>query len=386
MQIDYKGEHMKLLEKKVAFIFASNDEQESMECIYYLEQLKIPQGYEKDIIMVQEAPSMTAAYNGAMKDSDAKYKVYIHQDTFVINENFIFDMLELFQSSEEIGAIGCVGCRRLSENAYPVSEWDTGKLYHNFCRLEKYENGIREVDVVDGMLIATQYDIPWREDIFDKWDFYDISQCYEFHRIGKKVVVPKQKECWCYHDNKCSNMSLYNIYRKKFIEEYQDLHPFRMEECAEEHTELEELKIKVLELMETLLGNGKVDELGEICNLPQNREALYLREYREIYTIYDIERGLDKEEQFYQQGEENILEKLRHLKHLVKRVEYGIGNKQEHLKEISESYSVYAACIVTTCYCLKWKKVYQALLGYYKNNKTNDYERMLPIWEKAGLE
>lgn len=63
-----------------------------------------------------------------MKESDAKYKIYLHQD----------------------------------------------------------ENRHRVVDVtaIDGMFMATQYDISWREDLFDGWDFYDISQSCEFTRGG----------------------------------------------------------------------------------------------------------------------------------------------------------------------------------------------------------
>ena len=39
------------------------------------------------------------------------------------------------------------------------------------------------------------------KDLFDGWDFYDISQCQEFRRTGYKVVVPKQEEAWCIHDD-----------------------------------------------------------------------------------------------------------------------------------------------------------------------------------------
>ena len=36
------------------------------------------------------------------------------------------------------------------------------------------KDGGWEVEGVDGLLMATQYDIPWREDLFDGWDFYDL--------------------------------------------------------------------------------------------------------------------------------------------------------------------------------------------------------------------
>ena len=55
-----------------------------------------------------------------------------------------------------------------------------------------------EVEAVNGSLIATQYDIPWREDILSGWEFYDVAQSLEMRRAGYKVVVPYQREAWCY--------------------------------------------------------------------------------------------------------------------------------------------------------------------------------------------
>ena len=47
-----------------------------------------------------------------------------------------------------------------------------------------------DVEAIDGLIMITQYDIPWREDLFQKWDFYDVSQSMEFIRHGYKVAVP----------------------------------------------------------------------------------------------------------------------------------------------------------------------------------------------------
>lgn len=66
----------------------------------------------------------------------------------------------------------------------------------------------------------TQYDISWREDIFDGWDFYDVSQSFEFKRAGYDIAVPYQKVPWVLHD--CGFLNLKNYYsaRDKFIKEY----------------------------------------------------------------------------------------------------------------------------------------------------------------------
>ena len=80
--------------------------------------------------------------------------------------------------------------------------------------------GICEVEAVDGLLMATQYDVPWREDLFTGWDFYDVSQSFEFRRKGYRVVVPAMEEPWCIHDDGFLNLSNYYNERKKFLSEY----------------------------------------------------------------------------------------------------------------------------------------------------------------------
>ena len=60
----------------MVFITCVNDEAEYAECRYYLERLRIPEGYAVEMIKIQDALSMAAGYNAGMNSSDAKYKVY----------------------------------------------------------------------------------------------------------------------------------------------------------------------------------------------------------------------------------------------------------------------------------------------------------------------
>ena len=47
----------------------------------------------------------------AMQKTDAKYKVYLHQNVFIINQNFIKDILDIFQQNKNIGLLGVAGGR-----------------------------------------------------------------------------------------------------------------------------------------------------------------------------------------------------------------------------------------------------------------------------------
>ncbi|MCR5176275.1 MAG: glycosyltransferase family protein [Anaerovibrio sp.] len=214
--------------RKVAFITCVNNEEWYHECSLFINNLIVPEGVEVELIPVQGAASMCSGYNWGMRHTDAKYKVYLHQDTLIANKNFIGDMLQIF-SDDNIGALGVIGAKRL-----PASGvwWDAmrtvGEVLHA-CEAEsvvethcqEIEGEYAEVEAVDGLLFATQVDLPWREDIFTGWHFYEISQCMELQRRGYKVVVPRQKDYWCIHCPKEKPLDkTYKAYQKKFLKEY----------------------------------------------------------------------------------------------------------------------------------------------------------------------
>lgn len=212
--------------KKVCFIICANDKLYLQECIRYIKWLRVPEDMEVEILEIQAAASMTSGYNEGMRSSDARYKVYLHQDVFIKNPNFIADIVKLFQSDEQIGMIGMVGCKELPPNGVM---WSGERVIYSPERTswENYqysmEDGYWEVACVDGLLMATQYDVEWREDLFTGWDFYDISQSFEMRRRGYRVVVPVQRNPWFIHDDKIIvQLWNYNQGRKLFLEEYRE--------------------------------------------------------------------------------------------------------------------------------------------------------------------
>lgn len=220
--------------KKVCFISCVNNDRQYEECLIYLNNLNVPEGYDVEIISIKEATSMAAGYNEAMNYSDAKYKVYLHQDTFIINKDFIFDILEVFNLEDNIGMLGVVGAKVIPMNGiWWESNEKYGQVYDSHeiemknLNFKEVENNFEKVKCIDGLIMVTQYDIPWREDVFDGWHFYDISQSLEFKRSGYKVIVPKQENSWIIHD--CELVKTQNgfeKYKSKFIEEYsKDIFP-----------------------------------------------------------------------------------------------------------------------------------------------------------------
>lgn len=214
-------------DNEICFIICTNKQAYAQECIYYIEHLHVPDGIRVNVLTVEDAKSLASAYNEAMQCSQARYKVYLHHDTFIINRDFISDCLRIFEEDPQIGMIGNVGVEKMPDSGVM---WDAdryGMLYEQHIYETKLlanafhgERPYLEVDAIDGFLMVTQYDLPWREDLFDKWDFYDCSQSMEFWRRGYKVVVPNMRAPWCVHDCGFINLQNYDEERKKFIAEY----------------------------------------------------------------------------------------------------------------------------------------------------------------------
>lgn len=216
---------------KFAFIICSNRPLLMEECLYYINHLVIPEGYSIDVLTIQDAVSMTSAYNEAMTASDAKYKIYIHQDVYLLNRNFLMDLLAIFQSDPLIGLIGMVGYDSISSDGIMWHAPRCGNLYYAnppipYPALESYSYSLEQdsyhsVALIDGLLMATAYDLPWDSVLLTGWDFYDVFQSIHFLQKGYRIAVPSQRHPWCLHDSgPFNNMVHYNQYLQIFRQHY----------------------------------------------------------------------------------------------------------------------------------------------------------------------
>jgi hypothetical protein len=187
---------------KISFVICVNDENLCQTCINHIQALNVPHGYTVEILPIRGAHSMAQGYNSAIRQSDAKYRVYLHQDVLIVNPNFIGDILALFLAEPRLGLLGMVGCTVLPhDGVWWKGDRLVGKviLPGRTLELSPIEGTFELVDAVDGLLMATQYDVSWREDLFNGFDFYDISQSLEFKKYGHLVGVPNQHTPWCKH-------------------------------------------------------------------------------------------------------------------------------------------------------------------------------------------
>ncbi|WP_066022705.1 MULTISPECIES: glycosyltransferase [Clostridium] len=214
--------------KKICFISCVNNDAIYDECLKYINNLNIPDGYSMDTMFIKEANNMAEGYNLAMKESDAKYKVYLHQDVFIINKNFIQDIIDIFINHPEVGLLGMVGAKTLDESGdLSKSKFKVGKVYEsstgkiNLLSLGECHDEVEKVKIIDGFIMVTQYDLKWRDDLFNSWHLNDSFLSAESIIAGYKIVVPRQKSPWCIHDCRAVKTGWNNEkYNKIFAKQY----------------------------------------------------------------------------------------------------------------------------------------------------------------------
>lgn len=163
--------------EKISFIIYYDEERSLQECVYYIQNLQVPEGFKIDFLYVKDAESFEAVRREAVQKNSSKYKVYLDQNLLIINNFFLYEILSRFQNNPEIGMLGVWGSSTGKEdNLGRILLWSEDgivELSHVSDRQEKRVADINE------MLLATQYDVEGAE--YTK-------------------VIPYQDSNWCIYD------------------------------------------------------------------------------------------------------------------------------------------------------------------------------------------
>jgi GT2 family glycosyltransferase len=206
----------------IAFITCVNDETQYGICLRYLDALLIPLGHTVERIAVFGAMSMADGYQWGMEASTARYKIYVHQDVYIVYQEQLPDLLHLFSAYPRIGMFSIIGAtqfpasgkwwERNRSNCYgrtlhfvrppqgfPASFFVAPNLRRlRMYRLQSFVGDYMPAVVVDGLLLATQYDVPWKDPLggFELWEQV---QSVEFIKAGLEVGIARQQAIWCVH-------------------------------------------------------------------------------------------------------------------------------------------------------------------------------------------
>lgn len=327
-------------EKLIGFCICTNDDEMFEDCKWYLDRLIVPDGYKMEVVPVRNASGMCEGYNSFMEKSNAGYKVYMHHDVSIINRNFIKDALAVFEADSKVGMLGVFGATKLVQDAEMWNHWNVGKVdaCNGFSVLHvegqneaKASERFWEAKAVDGLLIMTNQDIRWRDDLGLGWDFYDITQSLEFIKAGWKVAVSCQAEPWCFHDCGISKLINYDDARKKVMEAYPEFFSATFEPTAKKALALE--RDKIADILKGLIESGNMEEFIPVADSLQaysaleapsfglNNDIIFSLNMAEIYKL-EKERNLNYSFAGSKKNFENCKKEYVHLKHLLRRVEY----------------------------------------------------------------
>lgn len=363
---------------KISFITCVNDESEYSECLFYLNRLLIPDNCSLEIVPIRNAESMASGYNIGMSKNPNDINVFLHQDTYIINKCFIQDIIHIFESDERIGVIGCTGNSDIMSRTY--MNYNVGKVYHHGSpMLLDYENDDKDyqpVDIVDGFILASRYSIPFLENVFDGWDFYDVSICTEYKRHGYQVVVAGQKEePWCYHANTFSNMTNYYKYEERFINTYFPDKVYEFTDNKSKSLSYSDMQNKTLSIIKGQIDIGNKEELYTLFQSKDFRGHGFLKELEAIVDIDYLEQNSDSKNNLWTKGDNSIdlIEKIRNLRRSLKRIEYmATDSFDDIIKDITSVYSVFAVIEIFDKYIYKKEFVYALLYKYYRENSFSD--------------
>ncbi len=354
------------------------------ECTYYINRLVLPKGYDIDMIAIREADSMCAAYNAGMQSSDAKYKIYMHQDVMIREVHFLEYMIELFAQNENVGMIGMIGGTKMPKTGVTYRAWNVGMVDCRDPDMAYFMAGAKDmkredtiVEAVDGLLIATQYDVPWREDLFTHFDFYDVSQSFEMRRAGYDILVPYQEKPWVIHDSSFAKLTYYDEARKICLKEYPEyLYADGGFEFIYDR-EWNDLSDLLAEQIKSLMEKGDWDQIGQIMESYRStgRKSSTLEMLGVLYDVYIKEKISGVKHSFFEDMRDysDIYHKYLSTRFLLRRMELGMEEEtyQELLDAIRSEYISYEALE---------KMILRSVV-----EKKAVLEKLTVIYEEAGM-
>lgn len=351
---------------KIGFITCVNDRAEYSESVHYINRLKTPLGFEKILIPIYNASSMCAGYNQAMRQADCDLYVFLHQDTYILNQDFISALMSVFSSNNKIGIIGCTGNSDIYSRKF--MDYDRGKVFHHggnlLLDIQPGCEPFYPVDIVDGFIFAARYNIKFREDIFTGWDFYDLSACMEYKRQGYITAVIGQNTPFTYHANTFSDMTNYYTYEERFYKEYFPEKHWIFDDGKQASLDYSNMQKKTLEIVKELFNSNSRNDLYSLFKSDEFRNHGFLKEAEAITDIDYLEQNTKSTKLLWEDNlsYEDVSLRFKNLRRLMKRIEYDAYDTKDPAEEILSNYSDFAIIEVYEKYIYdknKIKKVFK---------------------------
>ncbi len=176
---------------KIAFIIRKKHPDYAI-CIEALRALKIPIGFTTELVTIEASDSIAADRQQGMICCHADYKVYLEDNAIILDDNFIFKIIDIFTTNKEIGLLGAIGTNIVPTSGVAISSSNLiGEIYDDQGRKvagNPPPPSQQEVKAIIGVVMATQYDLEWPTDYNSEF-FYDTAYSLEYQRHSYKCAV-----------------------------------------------------------------------------------------------------------------------------------------------------------------------------------------------------
>jgi len=305
----------------------------------------------------------------------------MHQDVFIRNERFLYDILNIFQKDEKVGMIGMMGGTMMPKTGVAYRAWNVGLVDCREPDMSYYLLGRKqieqdiEVEAVDGLLMATQYDLPWREDLCKHFDFYDVTQSFEMRKAGYKVLVPYQETPWVIHDSSFAKLTHYDDARMLCLKEYPEFFYSDNGFEFEYSKQWDDLSIELAGQIKQLMEAGQWDSVAAIVEQYRSmeRKDSTLEMLSVMSDIMEAEAQAGIEKRFFDGlvAWQSMYEKYMQIRFWLRRLELGMPEvTYEGLRVAIQEKSIsYNAIVVFLVRAVADKKnCMEQLISYYEES------------------
>lgn len=179
------------MENKIFFIIIGSDQWVISENLRYINEIVIPEGMSAEYIVVPEGEILSQTLENAMLQSDAKYKVYLDQNVFIIDKEFLVKADKIFSEYPDIAMLGSCGFYKKDDQSemevkghYIYMGNDSATSYVKEIGKEE-KSGIIEVMALDRHFMMTSVDTFWNGDNAN----FNIVKSVELRRKKYKTVI-----------------------------------------------------------------------------------------------------------------------------------------------------------------------------------------------------
>ncbi len=191
---------------RIAIFVPPGGKDERDACLASIRTLKVPEGYELKIVQWQDrGESLPEIERQLTQANAAKYKIFLDPRVSFVAEDVLFSVLEIFRSNPEVGAIGVCGSRCFSRDEAGLDRVGgffamdgNGKPREYNWPLQHEDAAYEYVQHLNGMMFATQYDLPAQETGAVSWLGEHLLRSFDYADFGYRLAVPRQEHPWCF--------------------------------------------------------------------------------------------------------------------------------------------------------------------------------------------